>query len=118
MKKSLKLIISIIIVIFSLVLSGCYDKNVRTVREGSVINHPNTKIGDAFDNFFHNGKWKSFKSRENDEVVEFTGNAFLYNKPADFKLQFIVKGNNFELYTTSINGKNNNVFLLFRYDKF
>ena len=111
MKKSMRLIICTIILIFSLILSGCYDKNVLTVREGSLTRYPNVKIGDAFDSFFSEGKWKSFTSTENDEVVEFNGKAFWDNKPADYKFQFLVKGNSFELHTTSVNGNISNPIL-------
>ena len=111
MKKSMRLIICTIILVFSLILSGCYDKNVLTVREGSLTRYPNVKIGDAFDSFFSDGQWKSFTSTENDEVVEFSGKAFWDNKPADYKFQFLVKGNSFELHTTSVNGNISNPFL-------
>lgn len=111
MKNSLRLIICTIILVFSLILSGCYDKNVLTVREGSLTRYPNVKIGDAFDSFFSDGQWKSFTSTENDEVVEFNGKAFWDNKPADYKFKFLVKGNSFELYTTSVNGNISNPFL-------
>lgn len=111
MKRSMRLVFSIVILIFSLVLSGCYDKNVLTVREGYMTRYPNVKIGDAFDNFFSDGKWESFKSTENDEVVEFKGKALWDNKPADYKFQFIVKGNSFELHNISVNGNVGNPLL-------
>ena len=104
----MRLIISVIVLIISLIICGCHDENVLIVREGSVISYPNIKIGDAFDKFFSDGKWKSFRSKENDEVVEFNGKAIWNDKLANFKFQFIVKGNSFELYTTSVNGKFNN----------
>ena len=42
-----------------------YDKNVLMVREGTMNMNPSVPIGKAFDQFFANGKWKSFTSTEN-----------------------------------------------------
>lgn len=87
-----------------------YDKNVLTVREGTMNMNPSVPIGKAFDQFFVNGKWKSFTSTENELIVEFNGECTWYNKPADMKVQFVLSGNEFSLKYIGINGFDMNYF--------
>lgn len=95
--------------IFSVVISsllmltlftGCgnsYDADVLTVREGHFDGYPNVPIGKAFDQFFVNGHWESFKSTTNQTIVEFTGDCNWNNIPAKLKMQFTVTGQRFEV---------------------
>ena len=89
---------------------GFMDKQVQTVRNGTMQMEPNIKIGDAFDEFFADGKWKSFKSTDKSQVVEFNGDCTWNDKPAKCRIQFIMNkdGKHFELGAVSINGKDMN----------
>ena len=89
---------------------GFMDKQVQTVRNGTMQMEPNIKIGDAFDEFFADGKWKSFKSTDKSQVVEFNGDCTWNDKPAKCRIQFIMNkdGKHFELGAVSINGNNMN----------
>lgn len=92
--------------LISILFSGCgdnYDKNVQMVREGTLYVAPDIPIGKAFDQFFANGKWKSFESTDNQLVVEFNGDCTWYNAPAKMKVQFVINGNEFNVYHVGIN---------------
>lgn len=98
-------------VLISAMLTGCggYDKNVTTVREGTLYAAPDIPIGKAFDKVFKNGKWKSFKSKDDKTIVEFTGNCVLRNESAEMTIQFVLKNKQqekqeFELYYVEVNG--------------
>ena len=98
------LMISIFVVTF---FTGCgesYDKNVMTVRNGAVYAYTDVPIGKAFDYFFSDGKWKSFKTDDKETVVEFNGNCTWYNSPAKIKIQFILDGEEFQVNYVGING--------------
>ena len=58
MKKSIRLIICTIILVFSLILSGCYDKNVLTVRDSYLYI------------YFKNGYIKIPKDNINSSIVD------------------------------------------------
>ena len=64
---------------------------------------PDIPVGKAFDQFFANGEWKSFKSTDNQLVVEFNGDCTWYNAPAKMKVQFVINGNEFTVYHVGIN---------------
>lgn len=87
------------------------DKYVQTVKSGTMGNHKNVEVGKAFDQFFSDGAWHSFKSADGQRVVEFSGNANWKNKPANFKFQFIVQENTFQLHTIAINGIEQNMLV-------
>jgi len=113
MAEQKKLMICLLFVaLFSVFLmAGCgsEDKYVQTVRQGTMNMEPDVKIGKAFDNFFTEGKWKSFKSTDNRRVVEFRGKCTWKNKPAACTIQFIIMGDKqFELGAVSINDVNMN----------
>lgn len=94
--------------LFVIMATGCggdnYDQHVLSVREGTFHMNPNVPVGKAFDQFFANGKWKSFISTENERIVEFNGECSWYNAPADMKIQFNVDGKSFILRYVDING--------------
>ena len=73
--KSPKLLILVMILsLMSVLVAGCGDdKYVQSVKNGTMYMAPNAPVGKAFDQFFKNGKWKSFVSDKNDRIVEFTG---------------------------------------------
>ncbi len=100
-----KKILAVLMVMLSAIISGCgYDDNVMRVREGHLNIAPTVPVGKAFDKFFANGEWKSFKSTEGETVVEFTGDCSWYNAPAKMTVQFTIKGDEFEIHYVGING--------------
>ncbi len=105
--KSPRLIILVMILsLMSVLVAGCGDdKYVQSVKNGTMYMAPNAPVGKAFDQFFKNGKWKSFVSDKNDRMVEFTGKCNWNNKPAKLTAQFkLYKDNSFELAYLDING--------------
>lgn len=121
------------IIAVSLIFTGCgklgskFAPDVHFVREGSFAINQSVKVGDAFDQFFTNGKWKSFKSTNNERIVEFTGefmlsehpdliltqlytgnfNALSKNSkdvPAKTMIQFVIDGGGFNIRYMEING--------------
>ena len=68
------------LIVTSLLSSGCSQKTLRDfdvyvefVRQGSFNINPSIKVGNAFDQFFKNGRWHSFKSTDGSPIVEFNG---------------------------------------------
>ncbi|MBE8948987.1 MAG: hypothetical protein SR3Q1_00080 [Quinella sp. 3Q1] len=115
MKARLTLFGIISLLLVGIFIAGCggekYDKNVQLVRNGTLKMNPNVPIGKAFDQFFANGKWKSFTSTENKSVVEFNGDCSWYNAPAKMTIQFIiVEENAFNLEYVGINDVAMNLF--------
>lgn len=112
-RRSVKLLF-VLLLLFSVssIIGGCgYDDNVTAVREGSFHAYPNIPIGDAFDDFFKNSKWKSFTSDKGQTIVEFTGECLFYNKEAEVTIQFVLyKNKEFETIYTSINDVPLNIF--------
>ena len=54
--------------------TGCgSDKYVDLVRESTMQMEPNIKIGKAFDQYFANGEWNSYETKQKDRIVEFKG---------------------------------------------
>ena len=95
----------ILTVLISSIFTGCgYDKNVMVVRDGTLYAAPDVPIGKAFDKFFKNGEWKSFKSKDNKTIVEFTGDCTLYNETSKMTFQFIVQKQEFTLSYVELNG--------------
>lgn len=104
-----KLLIVFSIIIISLSSLGCgsNDKYVTMVKEGTLYMEPNVPVGKAFDQFFSNGKWKSFENNGY-RYVEFNGECTWYNAPAKLTIQFQLDthDNTFSVYHVGINGTN------------
>ena len=80
-------------------------KYVQVVQTGTMQRQPGIKIGKAFDNFFADGKWRSFVSTTKQRVVEFEGECTWFNQPGKCKIQFLFDGEkHFHLGAVSING--------------
>lgn len=122
--KNLCKSLTILILFIGIVVSGCKfeeidfiskilpdDGYVKIVKNGVMREYSDVKVGKAFDDFFENGTWHSFKTVDNQRVVEFSGKANWNDKPAKFKFQFIVDGNTFNLYAVSINDLEQNMFV-------
>ena len=109
MNRKFKVLASIVltlIMVNAAILTGCsesYDKNVMFVREGTMYINPSVPVGKAFDQFFANSKWKSFKSTDNLLIVEFNGDCNWFNAPAKMTIQFRIEDDEFYLHHLNIN---------------
>lgn len=101
-----KFSILMLVCLFALIFTGCgNDKYVEQVRSGTMDMAPNVEVGRAFDNFFSNGKWKSFMSKQNERIVEFNGECTWNDRSAALMVQFKVdKTASFEMGAMEING--------------
>ena len=87
------------------------SKDVKLIKNGTLQMEPGVVIGKAFDNYFDDGKWTSFKSTDNRRIVEFNGGCTWKNKDAKCTIQFIVKNDSeFQLGAVAINGKELNTY--------
>lgn len=109
MKKFFSVIASFMLI--TIIFAGCSekgDKNIQLVKNGSMDSNPNVPIGKVFDHFFSNGKWTSFTTKNNEEIVEFNGRClFLDVEEVSVKIQFeILNEKRFSLVHMSIDGEN------------
>ncbi len=109
MKKFFSVFASFMLI--TIIFAGCAekgDKNIQLVKNGSMDSNPNVPIGKAFDHFFSNGKWTSFTTKNNEEIVEFNGRClFLDVEEVSVKIQFeILNKKRFSLVHMSIDGEN------------
>ena len=109
MKNFFKIFSSLVIV--AIIFTGCADKgdkNIQLVKNGTMDSNPNVPIGKAFSQFFSNGRWTSFTTKNNEEIVEFNGRClFLEIEEVDVKIQFeILNKKRFSLVHMSIDGEN------------
>ena len=91
MKKFLTVIAAFMFVaaIFT-ACGGQKDRNIQLIRNGTMNAQPNIPIGKAFDQFFSNGAWKSFTSKNNEQIVEFNGECFFLDEKIPMRIQFTV----------------------------
>ncbi len=83
----------VIVLLAGLMASGCgssKDAYVQAVYDGTLQAEPNIPIGKAFDQFFKNEKWKSFKSKEQQRIVEFNGDCTWKKQETHAVIQFTV----------------------------
>ncbi len=103
----LKVLIIVGIVLIIGVILGLFNSNsspVDLVKNGTFNDYPKITVGKAFDKFFANPKWSSFKE-DNSQIVEFKGNASLDEKPVTLEMQFEVKNNGFNVIWFAIDGE-------------
>lgn len=61
-------------------------------------------VGPAIDSFLHTNTWKYFKSEDNMDVVQCTGNCMYNDKKVEAKIQFVVNDDDsFEVNSLSLN---------------
>lgn len=75
--------------------------NVRTAYLSKYSEH--VTIEEAFDNYFSNGKWSTYKS-EGYKYVVFTGSCMFADEPADARIVFKITGERFSADSLEING--------------
>lgn len=106
-KKNFLVFISLMFI--AIIFTSCgdaADKNIQLVKNGTMDNMPNVPIGKAFDQFFSNGKWTSFKSTDNKQMVEFNGNCLFLDEQVSMKIQFeILNDTRFALYYVGMDGE-------------
>ena len=98
MQKGFYILFVAFFIISSLLFSGCgknslNDMNVEFLRQGSFQVNPTIKVGNAFDQFFTNGKWHSFKSTDGARIVEFSGDIVSQESKAAIAMLQITTGN-------------------------
>lgn len=102
-----KLIAKIFLVILVLAAAGSFflalvpfNKYVACVRGSSGQMHdtetkeatsPEVELGETFDKYFKNPKWHHFESGNWRHIVEFNGECDYDGKPANAKIQFIIR---------------------------
>ena len=94
------IIVAIVIVIIIFALIGGSNP-VDTVKNGNLDVYPEKTVGDAFDDFFDDPRWFSYKSNGN-TYVKFTGSCTLYDEPVKAKIIFLIDGNEFRIDTCKI----------------
>ncbi|WP_172250628.1 hypothetical protein [Saccharibacillus deserti] len=62
---------------------------VEMVQQGALNSYSAQPVGEVIENFFSNPEWRHFKSEEEDDIVEFTGDA-LYEEEAHTTIQFML----------------------------
>lgn len=61
-------------------------------------------VGPAIDSFLHTNTWKYFKSEDNMDVIQCTGNCMYNDKKVEAKIQFVVNDDDsFEVNSLSLN---------------
>lgn len=63
---------------------------VKTVKESALSEYSSTPLGEVFDAFFSNPKWEYFKSDDDSDVVEFTGDAMYGEEEGHTTIQFLL----------------------------
>lgn len=75
-------------------LKDADNQYVKMVKGGHPNNNPNVTYDQAFTKFFGTPRWKYFKSDENQDVVEFTGDCTYQDVEVKARIQFVVDKEN------------------------
>jgi len=71
-------------------LTNKNNKYVLLVKNGNPTNYPDAAYGTSFEKFFGSPTWKYFKSDDNRDIVEFTGDCTYQEVEVKARLQFIL----------------------------
>ena len=84
------------------------------VKNGHPNEYPNRTYEQAFSNFFAQPQWKYFKSDDQQNVVEFTGDCTYQDVPVKARIQFVVdeKAGTFETTYLAFNAVPQNRLVL------
>ena len=106
------IVISLVVVLKPDFVSNIFQPGAN-VRNAYLTQYSDTvTIEDAFDNFFDNGKWGTYK--ENDySYVTFTGACEYLGERADVKITFKITGENFLVDHLDVNGTMQNDLILY-----
>ena len=99
----------------ALLIDGAKGKEyIDIVKKGSFDNYPNVEIGEAFENYFDNPKWRYFVSDKDIDVVEFTGKCMYDNAEVTALIQFAIDNNSrFEAKYFSMNDVSQNLLMMY-----
>ncbi len=81
------------------------EEYIDIVKKGFLPGYNTYTVGDVFDGFFFSSEWKYFQASDGDHVVQFEGDCFSDDVLIDVLVQFIVKGDDFELYALEVDGE-------------
>lgn len=70
-------------------ITDANNKYVQKVKKAYVMGQPMLTYGAAFEEFFRSPTWKHFTSKNNKEVVEFTGRCKYDNESIKVRMQFL-----------------------------
>jgi hypothetical protein len=87
------------------ILNAGGNQYIDIVKEGTFYDYPDEYVGDAFDDFFANPSWEYFVSENDEDIVEFTGEAEYMGESVDICIQFQVDPDTeeFEVIWSDIN---------------
>lgn len=85
-------------VIYLFLMRRNENEFVDIVKNGSPNEYPKITYGQAFANYFGDGKWEYFRSEDDCDVVEFTGKCNYQGKNTDIVVQFVVTNKKREEY--------------------
>lgn len=119
-KSIIKIVLGLIIMAsfygaITLLTDGVKGKEyIDIVKNGSFDNYPNIEIGEAFENYFDNPKWRYFVSDKDIDVVEFTGKCMYDNAEVTALIQFTIDNNSrFEAKYFSMNDVSQNLLMMY-----
>lgn len=102
--KNLKKILTLFL---ALALNSCGDSEmVSIVKNGTLENYTEEKLGTAIDNYFGNPYWSSGVSEDGEKFVNVEGRILFVDKEVDALLQYTISEDNtsFEYSALELNG--------------
>ena len=104
-RKVKNLIMIAIGVIAGIVILLFLNDPINTVKNGTLNHYPDQTVGEAFEGFFSNPQWTSYR-KDGDTYVKFTGGCTLYGERVYAKIVFLVDGNDFSIDSCRIGDMN------------
>lgn len=106
------IVISLVVVLKPDFVSNIFRPGAN-VRNAYLAQYSETvTVEDAFDNFFDNGKWGTYKE-DDYSYVTFTGACEYLGERADVKITFKITGENFLVDRLDVNGRTQNDLMLY-----
>ncbi len=94
--KKLEVVVVMVVVVVIIVSIVRSNSPVNTVKNGALQDYPKKTVGTAFDGFFSDTNWKSYKENGN-KYVQFTGDCMLGSETVEAKVVFRLNGDEFYL---------------------
>lgn len=101
-RKVKSIFISFVIMMMSIILVAC-SSDISVVEYGSPYDYPDKTWGEALDGVCRNGKWDSFVSDDDENIVEYNG--VIEESDVNICIQFEVDGNEFQIKYMEIDGE-------------
>lgn len=100
------------VIVVAVVLSLIFSKDyVAMVKDSTLDDYSKTvTVGEAFDEFFSDPEWETFKSEDGDRIVEFNGECEYYGEKVNCCVQFEISDDDdyFEVEYMDIDGESLN----------